>query len=288
MNLLIHGVVLSCKNFGKRLSATTLAASLIGASVVICAVVLLYKIALPAKHQNSLSFASVSSKGNAYGSGIISVASKKVNWQAEIPEESSGAGQLIISDDNNQDDWPSSGYSAFNYKNPGRVWEGNKSMGAGENYPGIDKNADSNYAWDQGVSGPKTSLSFAIPVKNPRVTSFFGWRKVFGRIHYGIDFGDKKGTSIYASERGTVTWYTQMNSTGGFGNVVEINHGDGFTTIYGHCGKLYVQEGDHVEKGDLIATVSNSGLPGAGPHLHFEIRQSGVPYNPFLGYLDRP
>lgn len=183
--------------------------------------------------------------------------------------------------------WPNSSYSAFNYKSPGKVWESDKSMGAGEYYPGIDKNADSEVVSTQGVSGPQTNLTFGYPVENPYVTSYFGWRKTYGRIHYGIDFRGTTTTPILAAERGTLTWYTSQKDNGnGFGIVAEINHGDGFSTLYAHCSTLLVKEGDHVQKGDVIGYVGGSG--GVPVHLHFEIRRKGIPYNPFLGYLTAP
>ena len=177
--------------------------------------------------------------------------------------------------------WPSASFSAFNYPSPGSSWYADGAMGAGRQYPSIDKSAEDRSP-DQGVAGPAAALSFGRPVE-ASITSYFGWRSHKDRMHYGIDFAANKGTPIKASARGTVTWYTRDRDEGEYGKVVEINHGDGFTSIYAHCDSVIVSEGDQVEQGDVIGYVGNTG--GVGYHLHFEIRHNGIPYNPLLSYL---
>ncbi len=185
-----------------------------------------------------------------------------------------------------KDGWPSKNDSAFNYARPTSTWASNPKMGAGEFYPNINKKAVSASDATQGVAGPEASFSFAYPLKRMTVTSYFGWRKSYGRIHYGIDLRASMDTPVYASARGTVTWYTKPKGTGTYGRVIELNHGEGFTTVYAHLNSVSVSSGDHVEKGDLIGY---SGKTGANaPHLHFEIRHKGIPYNPFMGYLKLP
>lgn len=115
---------------------------------------------------------------------------------------------------------------------------------------------------------------FAQPVSGT-LTSDFGER--WGRNHAGIDVGASVGTPIYAADNGTVV-YSQYND-GGYGNLVQIDHGNGFVTYYGHCSELLVKVGDVVAKGDLIALVGNTGR-STGPHLHFEVRRNGEPQNP--------
>jgi murein DD-endopeptidase MepM/ murein hydrolase activator NlpD len=121
------------------------------------------------------------------------------------------------------------------------------------------------------------------PVSGP-ITSNFGYRQhpILGssRFHAGTDFGVPQGTPILAADSGTVIvaeWY------GGYGNAVIIDHGNGLTTLYGHCSELYVSVGQGVQRGQTIAAVGSTGL-STGPHLHFEVRQQGEPVDP-LAYL---
>lgn len=119
---------------------------------------------------------------------------------------------------------------------------------------------------------------------NGEITSNFGWRQhpVLGssRFHAGTDFGAPEGSPIYAADSGTVIvaeWY------GGYGNTVIIDHGNGLSTLYGHCSQLYVSVGQGVQRGQPIAAVGSTGL-STGPHLHFEVRLNGEPVEP-LAYL---
>ncbi|WP_299415026.1 peptidoglycan DD-metalloendopeptidase family protein [Acaryochloris sp. IP29b_bin.148] len=121
------------------------------------------------------------------------------------------------------------------------------------------------------------------PVNGP-ITSNFGYRThpIFGRgrFHAGTDFGAPSGAPIFAADSGSVIvaeWY------GGYGNAVIIDHGNGLTTLYGHCSELYVTVGQGVQRGQTIAAVGSTGL-STGPHLHFEVRQQGNPVEP-LAYL---
>lgn len=119
----------------------------------------------------------------------------------------------------------------------------------------------------------------SIPCDAP-ITSSFGWRMhpILGyeRFHSGIDFGADYGVPIRAANTGIVIfagWY------GGYGNAVIIDHGNDITTLYGHSSELYVSEGQVVQRGQAIAAVGSTGL-STGPHLHFEVRQSGEPVDP--------
>ena len=123
---------------------------------------------------------------------------------------------------------------------------------------------------------PKTAPTgtFAMPIQHYTLTSNFGYR--WGRLHAGIDMGAPTGTPIYASDGGTVTragWYS------GYGLCVDISHGDGKETRYGHCSKLLVNVGDKVYQGQEICLVGNTGH-SFGSHLHFEIHLNGSPVNP--------
>ncbi|NEP00965.1 MAG: peptidoglycan DD-metalloendopeptidase family protein [Symploca sp. SIO2E9] len=115
---------------------------------------------------------------------------------------------------------------------------------------------------------------------NGEITSNFGWRThpLLGksRFHNGIDFGASYGSTIRAADGGRVIfagWY------GGYGYAVVINHGGGLATLYAHSSKLYVKEGQTVQRGDAIAAVGSTGL-STGPHLHFEVRKNGEPVDP--------
>lgn len=112
------------------------------------------------------------------------------------------------------------------------------------------------------------------------ITSPFGWRThpILGssRFHSGLDFGADYGEAIRAADNGVVIfagWY------GGYGNAVVINHGKGITTLYGHTSKLFVTEGQSVQRGEVIADAGSTGL-STGPHLHFEVRKDGEPIDP--------
>jgi murein DD-endopeptidase MepM/ murein hydrolase activator NlpD len=100
-------------------------------------------------------------------------------------------------------------------------------------------------------------------------------------MHEGLDFAAPRGTPIYASAAGIVVAAKYVN---GYGKLVEIEHGNSILTRYAHSARLYVKQGDLVERGQLIAEVGSSGR-STGSHLHFEVRMAGQPLDPrlFLG-----
>ena len=108
------------------------------------------------------------------------------------------------------------------------------------------------------------------------ISSRFGWRSL--GWHSGVDLADDIGTAIYASASGTVTF---SDYSGGYGNLIKIDHGDGLETRYAHLDESLVSVGDYVEQGTLIALMGNTGN-STGPHLHFEIRIDGEAYDPLL------
>lgn len=114
-----------------------------------------------------------------------------------------------------------------------------------------------------------------------RITSGFGYRHhpILRRrkLHTGVDFGVPHGTSIRAAASGTVLL---AGYSGGYGKCVIIYHGDGVSTLYGHCSSLNVSEGQEVKQGQVIARVGSTGM-STGPHLHFEVRRNGSPVRPF-------
>ncbi len=110
------------------------------------------------------------------------------------------------------------------------------------------------------------------------ITSRYGAREsIRDHAHGGLDIGAPAGTPIKATAGGTVT-YAQYNS-GGYGNLVVIDHGNGVKTYYGHCSKLYVSKGEKVIAGEVIGAVGSTGF-STGNHLHFEIRINDTRVNP--------
>jgi murein DD-endopeptidase MepM/ murein hydrolase activator NlpD len=148
-----------------------------------------------------------------------------------------------------------------------------------EGQPG-DDSAPSEIAEPQ-VDGAFTITHRPVP---GAVTSRFGPRvhPIFGttRNHYGLDFNGSTGDSISAAADGTVITAGWMN---GFGNVVIISHGNGYSSLYAHQSEVLVSLGDTVAGGERIGRVGSTGW-STGPHLHFEIRVDGTAVDP-LPYL---
>ncbi len=123
--------------------------------------------------------------------------------------------------------------------------------------------------------------TFTWPSVSSTITSPYGTRvhPITGRVrkHAGVDIGASYGTNIYAANSGTVI-VAGWNS-GGYGNYVVIDHGGGYTTLYGHCSSLLVSKGQTVTKGQVIAKVGSTGM-SSGPHLHFEVLINGSTTNP--------
>ena len=127
--------------------------------------------------------------------------------------------------------------------------------------------------------------TYRFPFAQPgwhRISSSFGNRMHpilhYRRMHAGLDLPKPYGTPVYAARSGRVTmagWHE------GYGNMVEVKHVDGWSTRYGHLSKVYVKEGQWVQRGKtMLGRVGNSGL-STGPHLHFEVRdRNGRPINP--------
>ncbi|SEI40317.1 Peptidase family M23 [Allopseudospirillum japonicum] len=94
--------------------------------------------------------------------------------------------------------------------------------------------------------------------------------------HEGVDIAAPEGTPIIAVGGGVVTW---AGSRYGYGYLVEIDHGNGYSTRYAHCKKINVSKGDRITRGQKIATMGNTGR-STGPHVHFEVRYKDKPINP--------
>lgn len=123
-------------------------------------------------------------------------------------------------------------------------------------------------------SGGRVSGAGLIWPCGGRVTSEYGYR--WGRLHAGIDIGAPTGTPIRAAKAGVVI---KSGTMSGYGNVIVIDHGGGFTTLYAHQSRLVARQGQSVRQGELIGYVGNTGQ-STGPHLHFETRVNGNPQNP--------
>jgi len=115
-----------------------------------------------------------------------------------------------------------------------------------------------------------------VPAAN-NISSLFEYR--WGSFHHGIDIADIGiyMADIVASDTGIVTFSGWDDS--GYGLMITIDHGNGYSTMYSHCEELYVNEGDIVYQGDTIAAVGSTGM-STGDHLHFEIWENGTAVNP--------
>ena len=125
------------------------------------------------------------------------------------------------------------------------------------------------------VTGPGATGWFILPTGSSRVSGWY-FRDPRNPGHIGLDYACRLGDPIYAADNGVVTiagWQ------GGYGILVELNHGNGFVTRYGHFSELAVGCGHAVYQGNLLGYCGSTGW-STGPHLHFEIRHNGVPQDP--------
>ena len=95
-------------------------------------------------------------------------------------------------------------------------------------------------------------------------------------FHHGLDFAGKAGSEVVAVADGIVSW---QGSRGGYGEMIEIDHGNGYQTRYAHNKELVVKLGERIEKGQAIALMGSTGR-STGPHVHFEILRDGKTVNP--------
>lgn len=116
-----------------------------------------------------------------------------------------------------------------------------------------------------------------------KINNEFGFRRnPFGgrnyEFHAGMDIDGERGDSVMAPANGTIL---KAGWQGGYGNMIEIDHGNGLTTRYGHLSKIEVQVGDVITRGQLIGLVGSTGR-STGPHLHYELRLNDKSINPRL------
>ena len=118
---------------------------------------------------------------------------------------------------------------------------------------------------------------FSVKPVTGTITSRYGsTESIRSHAHSGLDIAAPNGTPIKAASGGTVSF---AGTSGGYGNLVIIDHENGVQTYYGHCSKIYVSVGDEIIAGDTIAAVGTTGF-STGNHLHFEIRKDGKTINP--------
>ncbi len=125
-----------------------------------------------------------------------------------------------------------------------------------------------------------TSYLSGRPITRGWLSSYFGTRKdpFTGRpaMHKGVDFAGQEGADVITTAAGVVSW---AGDRYGYGQLIEINHGKGLKTRYGHNKKLLVKVGDVVSKGQVIAKMGNTGR-STGPHVHYEILRNNTQIDP--------
>ncbi|MDB5692636.1 MAG: family metallopeptidase [Alphaproteobacteria bacterium] len=164
------------------------------------------------------------------------------------------------------------------------------ATGVGGPYEPVDtaSTADPNFkalfmSWKklESLEQGTVAIPSALPVQGTNFTSGFGVRSdpFRGRaaMHPGVDMAGPAGSPIYATADGVVD-RAEWN-TGGYGNLVEIDHGHGIQTRYGHLTRYIVSAGEHVKRGQLIAYMGSTGR-STGSHLHYEVRLDGKAVNP--------
>jgi murein DD-endopeptidase MepM/ murein hydrolase activator NlpD len=132
------------------------------------------------------------------------------------------------------------------------------------------------------ASGPS---DLELPVPDAMLSSPFGLRNDplggGAGFHPGIDFAAASGTPIHAAGAGVVV---MAGDCGGYGYCTVIDHGESIATLYGHESQLAVSVGQHVDAGQVIGYVGSTGM-STGPHVHFEVRDHGLPIDPVLALL---
>jgi murein DD-endopeptidase MepM/ murein hydrolase activator NlpD len=126
----------------------------------------------------------------------------------------------------------------------------------------------------------KEVLPAGLPVEKGWLSSNYGYRAdpFTGKksFHHGVDIAGKAGTNVLAAASGIVSWAGEKN---GYGYLIEIDHGMGSLTRYGHNKKILVKTGDIVKQNDVIAEMGSTGR-STGPHVHFEVLLNGRDVNP--------
>jgi murein DD-endopeptidase MepM/ murein hydrolase activator NlpD len=139
---------------------------------------------------------------------------------------------------------------------------------------------DGREQWLDAAGTGAPSGGFTVPVADARLSSGFGMRfhpiLGFSRMHQGVDLAAPLGTPIVSAAEGIVRF---AGVHGGYGNFVQVQHGGGMGTGYGHMSGIVVRVGDVVRQGELLGYVGSTGL-STGPHCHFEVYQGGLAIDP--------
>lgn len=141
----------------------------------------------------------------------------------------------------------------------------------------------------------KEQMLAALPAIQPvsnkdlsRTASGYGWRihpiYKIRKFHEGMDFTAPTGSEIYATADGVVS-AIETDIYRGYGNMVKIDHGFGYETLYAHMDNIKAKLGQHVKRGDIIGYVGSTGLSTA-PHLHYEVHKNGKTVNPVNYYFN--
>lgn len=155
-----------------------------------------------------------------------------------------------------------------------------KTTAAKELYPEMDNRSVHNYKDIELPDSFRIDLRhFVMPTTSTRITSNFGYRPAFRRVHQGIDIKVYTGDTIVSAYSGIVR-ITKYEARG-YGKYVVVRHDNGLETVYGHLSKQLVQEGQRVKAGEPIGLGGNTGH-STGSHLHFEILFLGKVINPSL------
>jgi murein DD-endopeptidase MepM/ murein hydrolase activator NlpD len=174
---------------------------------------------------------------------------------------------------------------------PGRAGDAGAVQGS-VTLPGAgdDRFREKMLAWDAAAGTAPASPAYgaptlsAAPVRAWKVSSSFGMRRhpLDGHVamHSGLDLPARYGSPVYAPADGRVD---RARGSGGYGKLVELDHGDGVVTRYGHLSRLLVAEGAAVRQGALIGLIGSTGR-STGNHLHYEVRVNGRAVDP-LPYL---
>ena len=136
----------------------------------------------------------------------------------------------------------------------------------------------------RGAQATAARVPLGAPIEGARLSSNFGIRAdPFIRrraLHAGVDYAASTGTEVHASAAGTVL---RAGRRGGYGLMVEIDHGQGHVTRYGHLSAIDVEDGQAIEAGEILGRVGSTGR-STGPHLHYEVRRAGKAVDP-MDYL---